>query len=62
MFSYARAAQRKPLREGEGGNSANRYIINLKTQLTEQDGMMRRSLVEGSNAPTEGGPQQDEEN
>jgi hypothetical protein len=62
MFSYARAAERKPLREGEGGNSPNLYIINLKTQLNEQDGMMRRSLVEGSNAPAEGRPQQNEEN
>lgn len=32
-LSNARKAERKPLREGESGNSTDRYIINLRTQL-----------------------------
>lgn len=54
-LSYAREAERKPLREGESGNSADRYIINLRARLAEQDGAMRRLLIEGSNVPTESG-------
>jgi hypothetical protein len=54
-LSYARKAERQPLREGESGNSADRYIINLRTQLAEQEGAMRRLLIEGSNVPTEDG-------
>lgn len=49
--SYARKAERKALREGEGGNPADRYIINLRTRLAEQDGAVRNYLIEGSNVP-----------
>jgi hypothetical protein len=51
-LSYARKLERKPLREGEAGNPASRYIINLRTQLAEQDGAMRNHLIEGSNVTT----------
>jgi hypothetical protein len=54
-LSHVRKAERMPLREGEGGNSMDRYIINLRTQLAEQDGAMRRLLIERSNVSTEDG-------
>jgi len=54
-LSYARKAERKSLREGESGNPADRYIINLRSQLAGQDGVMRRLLTEGSNILTEDG-------
>jgi hypothetical protein len=47
-LNYAKEAKREPLREGESGNSANRYIINLRTQLAEQgwpDGTASRRRI-----------------
>lgn len=46
MFKYARGAERKPLRHGEGGNPADRYIINFGAQLAEQANSMRNRLIE----------------
>ena len=54
-LGYVRRAERKSLREGESGNPADRYIINLRTRLAGQDSAMRRVLIEGSNIPTEDG-------
>lgn len=50
-LNHAIKAEREPLREGEGGNSKDRYIINLKTRLTEQgwpDGTASRRKIAAS--------------
>jgi hypothetical protein len=44
-------AERKPLRDGEGGNAEDRYIVNLKTRLAEQgwpDGTTSRRRIAAS--------------
>ena len=58
-LAWSKRAQRLPLRDGEGGNSKDRYIINLKIRLADQQSTMLRQLIEGPNAPTDGDLQQD---
>jgi hypothetical protein len=48
-LSHARKAEREPLREGESGNPEDRYIINLRSQVTEQEYPIRSHLIEESN-------------
>jgi hypothetical protein len=50
-LNHAMKAERKPLRESEGGKAENRYIINLKTRLAEQgwpDGTTSRRRIAAS--------------
>jgi hypothetical protein len=49
-LSHASKSERKPLRENESGNLRDRYIINLKPQMTNQEYAMRSHLIEQSNA------------
>ncbi|KAI1138675.1 hypothetical protein F5Y05DRAFT_46689 [Hypoxylon sp. FL0543] len=50
--NYAKQAERVPLRDGESGNLANRYIINLLPRLTEQDETVQLRLLAGPTTPT----------
>ncbi|EWG35852.1 hypothetical protein FVEG_00053 [Fusarium verticillioides 7600] len=45
MLDHAGKAERKPYRDGEAGDPADRYIINLRTNLTGQDVSIRRRLI-----------------
>ncbi|KAI0133217.1 hypothetical protein F4776DRAFT_147237 [Hypoxylon sp. NC0597] len=51
-LNHAKQAERKPLRDGESGNLANRYIINLLPKLAEYDETMHHRLLDGSSTPT----------
>lgn len=45
MLDHAGKAERKPYREGEGGDPADRYVINLSTDLGGQDVSIGRRLI-----------------
>ncbi|KAI0834615.1 hypothetical protein F5Y06DRAFT_278479 [Hypoxylon sp. FL0890] len=50
-LNYAKQAKREPLRDGESGNLANRYIINLLPRLAEQDVTVQHRFLEGPKTP-----------
>ncbi|KAH7180277.1 hypothetical protein DER46DRAFT_928 [Fusarium sp. MPI-SDFR-AT-0072] len=45
MLDHAGKVEREPYREGEGGDPADRYVINLSTHLAGQDVSMWRRLI-----------------
>ena len=50
-INNARKAERTPLRKGESGNPANRYIVNISGALARPTVKMQHYFIEGANMP-----------